>query len=94
MSPKPSSASAAGFLPLQRQTLSDLTLDAAPDFIYPFASAIDTPLPEPPERVHVFTSEAPAWAGPPSGPRELAVERNTNESIEGWHRRHGLTTDE
>lgn len=28
MSPKPSSASAAGFLPLQRQTLSDLTLDA------------------------------------------------------------------
>lgn len=68
-----------------------LTLDAAPDFVYPFASAIDTPLPEPPERVHVFTGEAPPWARPPSTPQDLAVERNTNESIEGWHRRHGLS---
>ncbi len=67
-----------------------LTIDAAPDFVYPFASAVDTPLPEPPERVHVFTAEAPAWARPPSGSTDLAVERNTNESIEGWHRRHRL----
>ena len=67
-----------------------LTLDAAPDFVYPFASAIDTPLPEPPERVHVFTSEAPTWARPISSPQDLTVERNTNESIEGWHRRHRL----
>lgn len=71
-----------------------LTLDAAPDFVYPFASAIDTPLPEPPERVHVFTIEAPGWARPPRGAEDLAVERNTNESIEGWHRRHGLLEDE
>jgi hypothetical protein len=71
-----------------------LTLDAAPDFVYPFASAIDTPLPEPPERVHVFTGEAPGWAQPPATPQDLAVERNTNESIEGWHRRHGLSEPE
>jgi hypothetical protein len=70
-----------------------LTIDAAPDFVYPFASAIDTPLPEPPERVHVFTSGAPAWARPPSGRDDLTVERNTNESIEGWHRRKGLLHD-
>ena len=70
-----------------------LTIDAAPDFVYPFASAVDTPLPEPPERVHVFTSEAPAWARPPSGRDDLTVERNTNESIEGWHRRKGLLRD-
>jgi len=68
-----------------------LTLDAAPDFVYPFASAIDTPLPDPPERVHVLTVEAPAWARPPSSPSDLAVERNTRESIADWHRRHGLT---
>jgi hypothetical protein len=67
-----------------------LTIDAASDFVYPFASAIDTPLPEPPERVHVFTLEAPAWARPPSTSDDLAVERNTRESIEEWHRRHGL----
>ncbi|MGH2418405.1 MAG: GFA family protein [Candidatus Limnocylindria bacterium] len=71
-----------------------LTIDAAPDFVYPFASAIDTPLSEPPERVHVFTAEAPAWARPPASPDDLAVERNTNESIEGWHRRHGLLVDD
>ena len=70
-----------------------LTIDAVTDFVYPFASAIDTPLPEPPERLHVFTAEAPAWARPPSGPEDLAVERNTNESVEGWHRRHGLIED-
>ena len=67
-----------------------LTLDAAPDFVYPFASAIDTPLPEPPERVHVFTAEAPAWARPPSSPDDYGVERNTRESVTDWHRRHGL----
>lgn len=67
-----------------------LTLDAAPDFVYPFASAIDTPLPEPPERVHVFTAEAPGWARPPSSHDDYATERNTRESIVEWHRRHGL----
>ena len=70
-----------------------LTIDSVTDFVYPFASAIDTPLSEPPERVHVFTVEAPAWAKPPTGPADLAVERNTNESIEGWHRRHQLLED-
>ena len=71
-----------------------LTIDAAPDYVYPFASAIDTPLPEPPERVHVFTLDAPAWARPPGGPRDLSVERNTRESIEEWHRRHRLVADD
>jgi hypothetical protein len=70
-----------------------LTIDAAPDFVYPFASAIDTPLPEPPERVHVFTIEAPAWARPPATHDDLSVERNTRESIEEWHRRHRLLED-
>jgi hypothetical protein len=68
-----------------------LTIDSAPDFVYPFASAIDTPLPEPPERVHVFTMEAPGWARPPRSADDVATERNTRESITDWHRRHGLT---
>lgn len=71
-----------------------LTLDAAPDFVYPFASAIDTPLPEPPERVHVFTAEAPAWARPLPSPADHTTERNTRESIADWHRRHGLAEAE
>ncbi len=71
-----------------------LTLDAAPDFVYPFASALDTPLPEPPERVHVFTAEAPPWARPPSSPDDYGVERNTRESVTDWHRRHGLLEED
>jgi hypothetical protein len=71
-----------------------LTIDAAPDFVYPFASAVDTPLPEPPERVHVFTAEAPAWALPPASPDDYTTERNTRESIADWHRRHGLSEPE
>jgi hypothetical protein len=70
-----------------------LTIDAAPDFVYPFASAVDSPLPEPPERVHVFTVEAPAWARPPSSPDDYSTERNTRESIDEWHRRHRLAEE-
>ena len=70
-----------------------LTIDAAPDYVYPFASAIDTPLPEPPERVHVLTAEAPAWATPPTSAQDLVVERNTRESIDEWHRRHRLAEE-
>ena len=70
-----------------------LTIDAAADFVYPFASAVDTALPEPPERVHVFTAEAPGWARPPASPDDYATERNTRESIADWHRRHGLTEE-
>ena len=67
-----------------------LTIDSATDAVYPFASALDTPLPEAPERVHVFTAEAPAWARPVRGPDDQVVERNTPESIDAWHRRHRL----
>lgn len=67
-----------------------LTIDAATDAVYPFASAIDTELPDPPERVHVFTLEAPRWAMPARGERDQVVERNTPESIDAWHRRHRL----
>lgn len=71
-----------------------LTMDAAPDFVYPFASAVDTPLPDPPERVHVFTAEAPLWARPPSTSQDFSTERNTRESIADWHRRHRLHEDD
>lgn len=70
-----------------------LTIDAAPDFVYPFASAVDTELPEPPERVHVFAAEAPGWARPPSSPDDYSTERNTRESISDWHRRHRLAEE-
>ncbi|MEO8246528.1 MAG: GFA family protein [Chloroflexota bacterium] len=70
-----------------------LTLDAATDAVYPFASAIDTALPVPPERVHVLTVDAPAWVLPPGGEGDIVLERNTPESIDGWHGRHRLRVE-
>ncbi len=61
-----------------------------PDWFYPFASAIDTDLPVPPERVHIMLDFAAPWAKAPAGEGESHFPRYPEESIEAWHRRHGL----
>ena len=62
-----------------------------PELVHPFASAIDTPLPEPPERVRVMLQFAAPWCEvPEEGEGERHFERYPEESIEEWHRRHGL----
>lgn len=38
-----------------------------PDLIHPLASAVDTPLPRPPERVHLMLADKPDWGRPRSG---------------------------
>jgi hypothetical protein len=62
-----------------------------PELIHPFASAIDTPLPEPPERVHILLDSRANWCEIPAGPREQHFEHYPDESLADWHRRHGLT---
>jgi hypothetical protein len=62
-----------------------------PELVHPFASAIDTPLPEPPERVRIMLEFAAPWCEvPEKGEGERHFERYAEESIEEWHRRHGL----
>lgn len=63
---------------------------AYPDLVHPFASAIDTPLPEPPERVHIMLDFKAPWVRVPDGPGEVHFARYPEESLEDWHRRHGL----
>jgi hypothetical protein len=58
-----------------------------PECIYPFASAIDTPLPRPKERSLVFLGSKANWAQVPAGKRFKAWPR---ESIVDWHRKRGL----
>ncbi len=60
------------------------------ELIHPFASAIDTPLPKPPERVHILLESAASWVEAPEGGRESHFAGFPDESIEDWHRRHGL----
>jgi len=59
-------------------------------WVYPFASAIDTPLPTPPERVHLLLNSAAPWVQVPEGPGETCFDEYPEESIEDWHKRRGL----
>ena len=61
-----------------------------PEWVYPLASAINTPLPRPPERVHILLDSAAPWVQVPAGEREVHFAEYSEESIEDWHRRHGL----
>ncbi|HEY7282514.1 MAG TPA: GFA family protein [Actinomycetota bacterium] len=69
-----------------------LEIPAFPQWVYPFASAVDTPLPTPPEFVHVRTDERPAWTPAIGSTGDPQFETNTDESMVGWHERLGLET--
>jgi hypothetical protein len=58
--------------------------------VHPFASAIDTPLPEPPERVHILLDSKANWVEVPTGPHETHFDHYPELSIEDWHKSHGL----
>jgi hypothetical protein len=61
-----------------------------PELVHPHASAIDTPLPKPPEVVDIGLAWAPAWVEVPAGATHVRFEHMPSESLEDWHRRHGL----
>ncbi len=65
-----------------------------PDLVHPFASAIDTPLPAPPDHVDIMLDFAPAWSGPPTADGATGFARYPTQSLEDWHRAHGLWHDE
>ncbi len=61
-----------------------------PDLVHPHASAIDTPLPRPPEHVRIMLDSAASWVEIPTGENESTYPKGPDESLEEWHRRHGL----
>lgn len=58
-----------------------------PELIHPFASAIDTPLPEPPERTHLMLASRAGWATPCLGDNDQCFDAYPEESIAQWHQR-------
>ena len=58
---------------------------------HPFASAIDTELPVPPDRVHIMLANAPAWCQPDIAKNDHPFDAYPTESISGWHEARGLT---
>lgn len=58
-----------------------------PEWVYPFASAIDTPLPKARARQLIFLGSRAGWAHVPTGKRFKAYPR---EAIIDWHRKRRL----
>lgn len=61
-----------------------------PQWVYPFASAIDTPLPKPPERIEMMLNYAANWCDIPHGKHDIHFAEYPEESIEHWHKRHQI----
>ena len=60
------------------------------DWVYPFASAIDTPLPAPRERQHIFLDAKPSWVQAPARKGDKRFGGYPREAIIDWHRTRGL----
>jgi hypothetical protein len=61
-----------------------------PHLVHPHASAIDTPLPKPPEVVEAALDFAAPWVDVPRGKGHVHARRWPDESLEEWHKRHRL----
>jgi hypothetical protein len=61
-----------------------------PQLVHPFASAIDTTLPVPPERTHMMLGSKASWVSVHAGPRDKQFDAFPDESLAQWHQRLGL----
>ena len=62
-----------------------------PDLVHPFASAIDTELPAPPERTHLMLASKASWVTVQSSDQDKFFSEYPDESIAQWHERLHLT---
>ena len=67
------------------------TLDPGwPELVHPFASAIDSDLPVPPERVHLLLDSKASWVEVEARDNDRCFAGYPEESLAEWHRRLGL----
>jgi hypothetical protein len=59
-------------------------------WVYPFASAIDTRLPRPRETQHILLNYAPSWVEVPKRKSDRHFREFPNEAIIDWHKKRGL----
>jgi hypothetical protein len=58
-----------------------------PKLVHPFASAIDSELPQAPERTHLMLGSKAGWVPVLAGPKDKLFDEYPEESIADWHRR-------
>jgi hypothetical protein len=61
-----------------------------PELVHPFASAIDSELPVPPERVHLLLDSKAGWVEVEARENDQCFAGYPEESIAEWHQRRGL----
>ncbi len=61
-----------------------------PELVHPFASAIDSELPRPPERTHLMLGSKAGWVEPACGKNDRRFDEYPDESLAEWHQRLGL----
>ena len=60
-----------------------------PELVHPHASAIDTPLPVPPEHVHCLVGSKAPWVEVEGRPTDPRFEGYPDMSLAEWHEAHG-----
>ncbi|KAL0480481.1 hypothetical protein AKO1_011031 [Acrasis kona] len=61
-----------------------------PDFIYPYASSIDTELPKPPHVVHLMVKSKAPWARINIEEGDKQFDEYPDQGIEQWHKKNNL----
>ncbi|MEQ8816734.1 MAG: GFA family protein [Thalassobaculum sp.] len=61
-----------------------------PELLHPFASAIDTPLPAPPQIVHIMLDDKPDWVRADIRAGDEAHPAYPSLSLRDWHAAHDL----
>ena len=61
-----------------------------PDYIYPFVSAIDSPLPQAPESTHLMLAHKANWVRMRIDDHDVEFEYYPDIGIEDWHKQRGL----
>lgn len=64
-----------------------------PDLVHPHAGAIDTPLPAPPEVVHMMIGSKPDWVRVDARDSEACFDGYPEDSLADWHRARGLLSE-
>ncbi|HEX6929198.1 MAG TPA: GFA family protein [Gammaproteobacteria bacterium] len=64
------------------------------ELVHPFASAVDTPLPVPPEHAHIMLDSKAGWVEVPRNARDRYFDAYPDRSIVEWHRERGLLEGE
>ena len=67
---------------------------AWPELVHPFAGAIDTPLPAPPENVHILLDSKASWVTVEGKAGDRTFAHYPDQSLEAWHRSHGLYSED